>query len=223
MLCKVALRLQPINEGKYGASWSHGYCCPAIIRGCSVNSEQCSHIKLTKFGLFWRQSGPSSISCYSSLLWAMTSAPFGRYVSESWPFCRIAPARGGHLQTPALQMQLQRRLFKISLFATFRVKADGFVALQWRGKEGAIVDGCISNAPSNLQPSFCQNCTSLTYLLKPTWIEFSFRFFATWQGLAGFRRPRKTLRAFVEHVTKNISWKAGWLLLKALQKPDDFR
>ena len=68
MLCKVALRLQPINEGKYGASWSHGYCCPAIIRGCSVNSEQCSHIKLTKFGLFWRQSGPSSITCYSSVL-----------------------------------------------------------------------------------------------------------------------------------------------------------
>ena len=25
MLCKVALRLQPINEGQYGASWSRGY------------------------------------------------------------------------------------------------------------------------------------------------------------------------------------------------------
>ena len=136
MLCKVALRLQPINEGKYGASWSHGYCCPAIIRGCSVNSEQCSHIKLTKFGLFWRQSGPSSISCYSSLLWAMTSAPFGRYVSESWPFCRIAPARGGHLQTPALQMQLQRRLFEISLFRNISSESWWFCRIAVKRKGG---------------------------------------------------------------------------------------
>ena len=103
----------------------------------------------------------------------MTSAPFFRRVSESWRFCRSAPPEGGHLQTPAFQMQL-RFSWNFSFHKkAFWVKADGFVALQ-AGKEGTIVDGCISNAPFNLQASFCQKCTRLTCLLKTIKVTFAF-------------------------------------------------